>query len=162
MQVIFPGTFDPPTNGHLDIIQRAARLFERVVIVVADNPRKSSMFSASEREGLVRALASEFDNAEVHLWGGLIVDFAEREGIRVLLRGVRALADFEYEFELSLMNRALDPRIETLMLPTDQKHVVVRSSAIKEIAQFGGDISNMVPLVVATAVKAKLNVLADA
>jgi pantetheine-phosphate adenylyltransferase len=162
MQVIFPGTFDPPTNGHLDIIQRAVHLFDRVVIVVADNRRKTSMFSAAERSALVKELASDFENAEVHIWDGLIVEFAEREGIGVLLRGVRALADFEYEFELSLMNRALSPTIETLMLPTDTKNVVVRSSAIKEIAQFGGDISNMVPAVVSEAVRAKLRLVGDA
>ena len=156
MQVIFPGTFDPPTNGHLGIISRAATLFERVVIVVADNPNKGSMFTAKERESMLLELAADFDNAEVHVWDGLIVDFAKREGIRVLLRGVRALADFEYEFELSLMNRALRPSIETIMLPTDQKNVVVRSSGIREIAQFGGDISKMVPPLVADALRTKL------
>lgn len=155
MQVLFPGTFDPPTNGHLGIIRRAADLFDRVVIVVADNPQKTSLFTAQEREELLRVLAEDFDNAEVHVWSGLIVDFAKREGIRVLLRGVRALADFEYEFELSLMNRALNPSIETIMLPTDPNNVVVRSSGIREIARFGGDISQMVPPQVAEAVRAK-------
>ena len=155
MQVIFPGTFDPPTNGHLGIIRRAADLFDRVVIVVADNPRKTSLFTAQEREELLRGLARDFVNVEVHVWSGLIVEFAKREGIRVLLRGVRALADFEYEFELSLMNRGLNPSIETIMLPTDPSNVVVRSSGIREIAQFGGDISQMVPALVADAVRAK-------
>ena len=155
MHVIFPGTFDPPTNGHLGIIRRAADLFERVVIVVADNSRKTSLFSAQEREELLQRLTDDLHHTEVHVWSGLIVDFAKREGIRVLLRGVRALADFEYEFELSLMNRALNPTIETIMLPTDPNNVVVRSSGIREIAQFGGDISQMVPELVAEAVRGK-------
>ena len=155
MQVIFPGTFDPPTNGHLGIIHRAADLFDRVVIVVADNPRKTSLFTAEEREELLLRLTCDFKNTEVHVWGGLIVDFAQQEGIGVLLRGVRALADFEYEFELSLMNRSLNPSIETIMLPTDPNNVVVRSSGIREIAQFGGDITQMVPALVAEAVRAK-------
>ena len=137
MQVIFPGTFDPPTNGHLDLMRRAARMFERVVVVIAVNPHKEALFSAQEREQMVRTMVEDLPNTEVQLWQGLVVDYAEQSGIWTLLRGVRALSDFEYEFELSMMNRALRPTIETIFMPTDQKYFVLRSSAIKEVARFG-------------------------
>jgi pantetheine-phosphate adenylyltransferase len=159
MQVIFPGTFDPPTNGHLDLLRRAARMFGRVVVVIAVNPDKAALFTAQERLGMMNSLVQDLPNAAVHVWQGLIVEFARREGIYTLLRGVRALSDFEYEFELSMMNKALFPRIETIFLPTDQKYFVLRSSGIKEVARFGGDIRSMVPEVVARALTEKLGPL---
>jgi len=162
MQVIFPGTFDPPTNGHLDLMRRAARMFGRVVVVIAVNPDKASLFTAQERLEMINSLVQDLPNAEVHVWQGLIVEFARREGIHTLLRGVRALSDFEYEFELSMMNKALFPRIETIFLPTDQKYFVLRSSGIKEVARFGGDVRSMVPEVVAQALTEKLAPLAAA
>ena len=137
-------------------MRRAARLFERVVVVIAVNPHKEALFSAEERVRMVRELAKDLPNTEVRSWRGLVVDFAERAGIRTLLRGVRALSDFEYEFELSMMNRALRPSIETMFMPTDQKYFVLRSSAIKEVARLGGDIRKMVPEVVARALVDKL------
>ena len=160
MQVIFPGTFDPPTNGHLDLMRRAARMFGRVVVVIAVNPDKAALFTAQERREMITSLVRDLPNAEVHVWQGLIVEFARREGIHTLLRGVRALSDFEYEFELSMMNKALFPRIETIFLPTDQKYFVLRSSGIKEVARFGGDVRSMVPEVVARALAEKLGPLA--
>ena len=156
MQVIFPGTFDPPTNGHLDLMRRAAGMFERVVVVIAINPNKAALFTSGERMDMVNSLVADLPNTEVHLWEGLIVDFAERSGVHTLLRGVRALSDFEYEFELSMMNKALRPSIETIFLPTDQKYFVLRSSGIKEVAGLGGDIRQMVPPVVAEALARKL------
>jgi pantetheine-phosphate adenylyltransferase len=156
-KVLLPGTFDPPTNGHLNILRRASRLFDAVQVVIAVNPQKSYLFNAEERLGMMSALASDLDNVTVSTWNGLIVDFADRIGIHVIVRGVRALADFDYEFELSLMNRSLNPKIETIFLPTDPKYSVIRSSAIKEIAVFGGDISNMVPPLVARALHDKLH-----
>ena len=156
-KVLLPGTFDPPTNGHLNILRRASRLFDAVQVVIAVNPQKSYLFNAEERLGMMSALASDLDKVAVSTWNGLIVDFADRIGIHVIVRGVRALADFDYEFELSLMNRSLNPKIETIFLPTDPKYSVIRSSAIKEIALFGGDISNMVPPLVARALHDKLH-----
>ncbi len=156
-KVLLPGTFDPPTNGHLNILRRASRLFDAVQVVIAVNPEKSYLFNAEERLGMMSALARDLPNVTVSTWNGLIVDFADRIGVHVIVRGVRALADFDYEFELSLMNRSLNPRIETIFLPTDQKYSVIRSSAIKEIAGFGGDISGMVPPLVAKALQEKLN-----
>jgi pantetheine-phosphate adenylyltransferase len=148
MKVIYPGSFDPPTNGHLDIMNRAAAIFEQLEVVIADNPQKKYLFSADERFEMITTMVAEFPNVQVTIWRGLIVDFAEKIGAKVILRGVRALSDFDYEFELSMMNRALNPKTETLFMPTDQKYFVLRSSGIKEVAIFGGDISEMVPPVV--------------
>jgi pantetheine-phosphate adenylyltransferase len=155
-KVLLPGTYDPPTNGHLNILRRASRLFEAVQVVIAINPSKSYLFNAEERLAMMIEMAHGLENVTVSTWNGLIVDFADRVGIHIIVRGVRALADFDYEFELSLMNRSLNPRIETIFLPTDQKYSVIRSSAIKEIAGFGGDISGMVPPNVAKALHEKL------
>ena len=153
MTVIYPGSFDPPTNGHLDIMKRAAGIFDQLEVVIADNPRKTYFFSAQERLTMIREMVADWPNVQVTLWQGLVVKYAEKIGARIILRGVRALADFDYEFELSMMNRALNPKIETIFLPTDQKYFVLRSSAIKEVALFGGDFSEMVPPVVAKALR---------
>jgi pantetheine-phosphate adenylyltransferase len=155
-KVLLPGTFDPPTNGHLNILRRASRLFDEVEVVIAANLEKAHLFTPEERLAMMNSLAQDMKNVTVTIWGGLIVDFAEKIGVYVILRGVRALADFEYEFELSLMNRSLNTKIETIFLPTDQKYSVLRSSAIKEVARFGGDVSGMVPTIVAQALKEKL------
>ncbi|HET6486564.1 MAG TPA: pantetheine-phosphate adenylyltransferase [Spirochaetia bacterium] len=155
-KVLLPGTYDPPTNGHLNILRRAARLFDAVEVVIAVNPGKTYLFSEEERLVMMKTLAQGLPNVSVSTWNGLIVDFADRIGVHTIVRGVRALADFDYEFELSLMNRSLNPRVETIFLPTDQKYSVIRSSAIKDIALFGGDISGMVPSIVATALHERL------
>lgn len=154
-KVVLPGTFDPPTNGHIDVIARAARIFDQIEVVIAVNPEKKCIFTPEERLSMMKELVAGFKNVTVHLWEGLIVDFAEKTGARVIVRGVRALIDFNYEFELSLMNKALKADIETILLPTDQKYFVLRSSAIKEVAGFHGDISGMVPPVVEAALKLK-------
>ena len=127
---------------------RAAAIFEQLEIVIADNPQKKYLFSAEERFEMITTMVAEFPNVQVTIWRGLIVDFAEKIGAKVILRGVRALSDFDYEFELSMMNRALNPKVETLFMTTDQKYFVLRSSGIKEVAMFGGDISEMVPPIV--------------
>lgn len=151
-----PGTFDPPTNGHVDVIARAAKIFDKVDVVIAVNPQKECIFSPAERKEMMERLVTGFKNIEVHLWEGLIVDFAVKMQAKVIVRGVRALMDFNYEFELSLMNKALNPEIETIFIPTDQKYFVLRSSAIKEIARLKGNIAGMVPELVAEALKDKL------
>jgi pantetheine-phosphate adenylyltransferase len=155
MKVVFPGSFDPPTNGHLNVMQRAARLFEELWIAIANNKMKEYLFTAEERYAMITELVADLPNVQVSIWEGLIVDFAQKIGARTILRGVRALADFEYEFELSMMNRGLNPGIETLFMPTDQKYFVLRSSAIKELAMFHGDVSEMVHPIVARALKSK-------
>jgi len=156
IKVIYPGTFDPPTNGHLDILTRAARIFDEIHVVIADNPHKSCFFTPKERFDMLSEMVSPFENVRLHIWDGLIVDFAEKLEVRVILRGVRALSDFDYEFELSLLYKSLNPRVETILLPTDKKYFILRSSSIKELAMLNGDISEMVPPIVVQALREKL------
>jgi pantetheine-phosphate adenylyltransferase len=156
LKAVFPGTFDPPTNGHLNLISRAAGIFEKLYVVVAVNQSKYCLFSAEERRRMMVDLLKEYKNVEVKLWDRLIVDFAGQYGAKVILRGVRALTDFSYEFELAMTNKGLKPELEIMFMPTDPQYFVLRSSAIKEIAAFDGDISSMVPSEVGAALKKKL------
>lgn len=153
---MFPGTFDPPTLGHLDIIARSASLYECLHIVVADNIAKKTMFTAQERCAMLSDLVKEFGNVVVSTWGGATVDYAKKNDIGVLIRGVRALNDFEYEFELANVYKRMLPSLEIMFLPTDPDLSMVRSSMIKEMAIFGADISSFVPQNVVREVKAKL------
>jgi pantetheine-phosphate adenylyltransferase len=155
VKAVFPGSFDPPTYGHLNIIERARDIFEELHVVVAVNRNKSGLFSPEERRDLLGELLAPWHNVKVHLCESLIVEFARKQGCKVLVRGVRSVPDFSYEFELSIMNKGLDPGIETIFMPTDPKYFVLRSSAIKELASFRGDLSGMVPPVVAEAVRLK-------
>ena len=152
---VFPGSFDPPTYGHLNIIERASRLFDNVDVVIAVNPEKQALFSADERIALMQTLTEPFANVSVHQWEGLIVNYARQSGANILLRGIRNANDFSYEFDLSLMNHNLNASIETLFIPTEQRYSIVKSSAIKELALFGGDISGMVPPLVVAAMRRK-------
>jgi len=156
LKAVFPGTFDPPTNGHLNLISRAATIFEKVYVVVAVNQGKNCLFTAEERKLMMENLLRKYKNVEVALWDRLVVDFASKYGAKVMLRGVRALADFGYEFELAMTNKGLSPDLEIIFMPTDPKYFVLRSSAIKEIAMYDGDISTMVPPEVADVLKQKL------
>lgn len=155
LKALFPGSFDPPTNGHLNIIQRISDIYDEIFVVIADNPSKSYTFDAGERVEMMRELVAPFPNIGVHLWDKLVVKFAEQVGARIMVRGVRALADFNYEFELSMINKGLSPRVETIFMPTDPQFFVLRSSAIKELARLGGDITTMVPKSVADRLYAK-------
>ena len=156
IKAVFPGSFDPPTKGHLDIIQRASKLFDNVDVVISVNPAKQYMFSEQERLEMLQELLKDYENVQVHLWEGLIVNYAKEHGAKVLIRGIRSANDFSYEFELAHMNQNLNPQIETMFLPSKEKWGVVKSSSIKELAMFGGDISRMVPPLVVTALKKKL------
>ena len=156
IKAVFAGSFDPPTHGHLDIIQRAAKLFDLVDVVISVNPDKKYMFSEDERFSLLNELAKEYNNVEVHLWKGLIVNYAKNIDASVLIRGIRSTNDFAYEFDLAHMNQNLNPNIETLFIPTKEKYAIVKSSSIKELARFGGDISRMVPKIVEKALKDKI------
>lgn len=153
---MFPGTFDPPTKGHLNIVSRAAKLYDRLFVVVADNVNKKCLFNADERVKMLEQLMKDFSNVEVVAYQGLVVDFAKKNDIGVLVRGVRALADFNYEFELAMTNKELCPDLEIIFLPTDSHYFLLRSSSIKEIASFGGDVSNMVPELVLNEIQKKL------
>lgn len=149
---VFAGSFDPPTNGHLNIIKRSSRLFDKLDIVVAFNPDKKFLFTPEERLSMLKVLTKDFNNVSVHIWDKLIVDYAEMNHANILIRGIRNTNDFAYEFDLSLMNHNLNPNIETVFIPTEPKYVIVKSSSIKELAAFGGDISGMVPEIVEKAV----------
>ncbi|MEM1144350.1 MAG: pantetheine-phosphate adenylyltransferase [Pseudomonadota bacterium] len=153
--VIYPGTFDPITNGHVDLAERAARLFDRVVIAIADSPKKKPLFSLEERVGLCNAAISHIDNAEVKGFSNLLTDFAKSEGARCVLRGLRAVADFEYEFQLANMNRALYPEFESIFLTPADHLSYISSSLVREIASLSGDITPFVPKPVAQALTEK-------
>ena len=154
-KAVFPGSFDPPTLGHLNIIERVSDIFDEVVVVVAENRQKKYLFSAEERLQIIREMIKDRKNVRCLIWDSLIVDLMRQENIRLLIRGVRGMEDFSYEFELSMMNKALQPNIETLFITTDPKYIVLRSSSIKELASFNGDISLMVPPIVSEALKKK-------
>ncbi len=156
IKAVFPGTFDPPTNGHLNLIKRAAKIFDQLEVVIAINESKKPFFTPGERFRMMSEMLEPISNVNVHTWDSLIVDFVTRVDGKVLIRGVRALADFSYEFELAMTNKGLKPDIEIVFMPTDPKYFVLRSSAIKEIASLNGDISSMVPPLVAEALKKKI------
>lgn len=142
---VYPGSFDPPTNGHLDIVERSSRMFARVVVAVALNLRKDAMFSPAERVRMLKRLTGRWKNVEVDSFSGLLVDYARRQEANVLVRGLRAISDFEYEFQMAHMNKKLAPEIDTAMLMTGEKHSYISSNIVKEIARFGGRIDDLVP-----------------
>ena len=154
-KAVFPGSFDPPTLGHLNIIERASAIFDELAVVVAENRQKKQFFSAEERLAMMEEMVKSRKNVKCLIWDSLVVDYMKRENIRLLVRGVRGMEDFSHEFELSMMNKALCPDIETLFMTTDPRYIVLRSSSIKELASFHGDISLMVPPLVAEALRKK-------
>lgn len=156
-KAIFAGSFDPPTYGHLNIIERASSLFDRILVVIAVNKSKKYLFSEEERLSMMKELVRPFGNVDVYTCDRLIVDFAREQGANVFLRGVRNAADFSYEFDISLLNKGLAPEIETFFMPTDPEFFVLRSSAIKELASFHGDVSRMVPPLVEEALNRKFS-----
>jgi pantetheine-phosphate adenylyltransferase len=155
LKAVFPGSFDPPTLGHLNILERAGALFDELIVAVAENRGKKYLFSLDERVAMIAEMAKPWKNISVSPCDTLIVNFMKRRGVRLLVRGVRGTNDFSYEFDLSMMNKALDPHIETIFMTTDPEYFVLRSSLIKELASFGGDVSAMVPPLVAEALKRK-------
>ncbi len=155
IKALFPGSFDPPTYGHLNIIERSASLFSHLDIVIGENNAKKYLFSNEERLQMVKDLTKHLDNVSVHVYSGLTVDICKELHTNIIIRGVRNIADFSFEFDTSLLNKLLDERIETLFLPTDPNLFVVKSGAAKEIASFGGDVSKLVPPNVAELLKKK-------
>lgn len=154
-KAVFPGSFDPPTFGHLNVIERTISLFDEIDVVVAVNPEKNYLFTPEERVEMLSELTKKYKNVKIHTWNSLIVDYAEQSGASVLLRGIRNATDFAYEFDLSLINHSLNSKIDTIFVPCEQKYVTIKSSSIKELAKFGGDISQMVPPLVAEKMKIK-------
>lgn len=147
------GTFDPITMGHLDVIERAARIFPRIVIAVATNPRKKPLFNLEERTEMVRQSTAHLKGVEIDNFNGLLVDFAQSKGVKVIVRGLRAFSDFEYEFQMALTNRKLRPELETVFLMPKQDYSYVSSSNVRSVAQLGGDTSMFVPPPVQDALK---------
>ena len=156
VSAMYPGTFDPITLGHEDLVRRAACLFDKVVVAIAANPSKAPMFSLEERVELAEAALSDVENVEVSGYEGLTVDFARENGLRVILRGLRAVSDFEYEFQLATMNRHLAKDVETVFLTPKETYNFVSSSLVREICSMGGDISKFVSPVVNEALRKRV------
>ena len=154
--VIYPGSFDPLTNGHLDLIERAAKLFDRVIVAVAANENKNPLFSQKERTELVSQSTSHLGNVEADGFSGLLMDYVESKGVQVVIRGLRAVSDFEFEFQLALMNRKLNERVETIFMMPKDTYTFLSSRIVKEIASLGGDVSAFVPSNVQTALGVRL------
>lgn len=154
--VIYPGSFDPLTNGHLDVVQRATKLFDRVVVAVARNESKHPLFTLEERRQMVAEAVQKLPGVEADVFEGLLMDYATRQKAHAVLRGLRAVSDFEFEFQLALMNRKLNARIETIFMMPKDTYTFLSSRMVKEIASLGGDVSAFVPANVQTALLAKL------
>ncbi len=154
---IYPGTFDPLTNGHSEVVNRACKMFDRVIVAIADNPEKSPLFSLDERIDLAKQVLGEAEGIDIQGFSGLLIDFAHECQAPIIIRGLRAVSDFEYEFQLASMNRKLAKSIETVFLTPSEQNTFVSASLVKEIAKYGGDISPFVDTAVHTAVKNKFS-----
>jgi pantetheine-phosphate adenylyltransferase len=152
---IYPGSFDPVTNGHIDIAQRGLKLFDRIIVAVLQNPDKKALFSVEERMQMLEHSFNGMDRIEIDTFNGLLVDYADQRKAQAVLRGMRAVSDFEYEFQMNLMNRRLNRKIQTVFLMTGFRWIFTSSSIIKEAARFGGDVSGMVPELVQQRLKTK-------
>ena len=152
MKVLIRGSFDPPTNGHIDVIQRASKVFEEVIVGVVVNPQKKSMFDVSEREGMLTEILKDFVNIEIRSFEGLLVDFAKESKVDAIAKGLRAMTDFDYEFQMAQMNFNLAD-FETIFIPASPEYGYVSSSMVKEIFSYGGDVNALVPLIVVERLK---------
>ncbi len=153
---VIPGSFDPVTKGHLDIIRRTAALFDKVYVAVMNNSSKKPLFSVEERIGLIKRVTSELENIEVEGFGGLLVDYARQKGALFIVKGLRAVSDFEYEFQMALANKSVEPSIETFFITTSPTYSYLSSSIVKEIAGYGGPISDFVPKEIEKEIIAKI------
>ena len=153
MIAVYPGSFDPITYGHLDIINRAVNFVDTLVVAILNNPAKKSLFTVDERKRHIQILTKDMPNIKVESFSGLLVDFAKENNANIVIRGLRALTDFEYEFQMALTNRELNKEIETIFIPTTLNNLFISSSIVKEIAEFKGDISKMVPNIIEEELK---------
>lgn len=158
VKAIYPGSFDPPTNGHLDLIERGSKIFDELVVAVLGNPEKDPLFSVADRRRMLEAMTAEFDNVTVDTFGGLTVEYALRVGASAVLRGIRAISDYEYELQMALMNRKLQPGLETVFMMPAEKYSYLSSRLVREIAQLGGSIDCLVPPLVAQKLREKMDV----
>ena len=155
-RAIYPGSFDPGTNGHLDVIERARKLFDEVVVAVAHNDQKQPLFTLEERLGFLREMTAPLAGVKVAPLDGLLVEFAVQQKAHAVVRGLRAVSDFEFEFQMALMNRKLEPQVETIFLMPKEEYTYLSSRIVKEIARLGGDVGKFVPARVARALRAKM------
>ena len=155
---VYPGSFDPLTNGHLDIIRRGARLFDRFVVAILENEGKSPLFTVNERKELIARCTSGIPSVEVHSFSGLLIDFMRRINANVVVRGIRAVSDYEYELQMALMNRDLSPNVETIFMLPAVEYTYVSSRLVKEVFRLGGDVARLVPPPVLESLKARLPV----
>lgn len=153
---VYPGTFDPVTNGHLDLVERASRQFDRLIIAILRHDEKQPVFSLEERMALLREAAAPFPNVEVDAFHGLLVDYAQKVGAGTIVRGLRALSDFEYELQMAMMNRRLAPDVETVFLMPSEAYAYLSSRLVREVARLGGDLTGLVPAQVVAALKRRL------
>lgn len=158
-KAVYAGTFDPLTYGHLDLIERSAEIFDRIILAVAEGPPKDTLFETAERVEMITSVVAGLKNVKVLSFNGLLIDFARQQGVSVLIRGIRAYSDFEYEFQMALTNRKLAPEMQTLFMMPNESHSYVSSSTVKEVARLCGDIKDFVPPVVARALKSKYRCL---
>jgi pantetheine-phosphate adenylyltransferase len=154
---IYPGSFDPPTNGHLDLIARGSKIFDQLIVAILRNPEKSPLFSVAERRIMLENLTSEFGNVSVDTFDGLTVEYATRVNADAVLRGIRAISDYEYELQMALMNRKLKPELETVFMLPAEKYSYISSKLVRELAQLGGSIADLVPEMVQQRVREKLD-----
>jgi pantetheine-phosphate adenylyltransferase len=145
VSALYPGTFDPPTNGHIDLIQRGAKLFDHLIVAILNNPGKNPLFTVEERVEMLKESTATLSNVSVATFDGLMVEFARQQGASAVLRGIRAISDYEYEFQMALMNRRLAPEIETVFLQPAGRYSFVSSRMLKEVFSFGGDVTGLVP-----------------
>ena len=153
---IYPGSFDPVTNGHLDLIERGAKMFDVVIVAVLQNAEKTPLFSVKERVEMLREVTKQWSGVEIDVFNGLLVDYARRRGAGVILRGIRAVSDYEYELQMALMNRKLEPRLETVFMLPGEPYSYLSAKLVREIAQFGGPLDGLVPAVVEERLRAKV------
>jgi pantetheine-phosphate adenylyltransferase len=158
VKAIYPGSFDPPTNGHLDLIERGSKIFDELVVAVLGNPEKDPLFSVADRRRMLEAMTEGFDNVSVDTFDGLMVEYGVRVGAGVVLRGIRAISDYEYELQMALMNRKLQPGLETVFMMPAEKYSYLSSRLVREIAQLGGSIDCLVPELVAQKLREKMDV----
>ncbi len=145
VRAIYPGSFDPVTNGHLDIIDRASKVFDHLAVVVLENPRKVSTFSMDEKVEMLNKIATPYKNVEVDSYKGLLIDYAQKRGPSIIIKGLRAISDFEFEFQMALTNRKLNCDVETMFMMTNNMYSFISSSIVKEVAGYGGEIKELVP-----------------
>lgn len=152
---VYPGTFDPVTNGHVDLVERSLIIFDEVIVAIAENPKKKPLFSIRERVAMFKKVTSQYNRVVIEGFDGLLVDYVRKKGAVAIVRGLRAVSDFEYEMQMALMNRRLDNRIETVFMMPNEEYSFITSTIVKEAASYGGDVSSLVPPIVVQKLKEK-------